>query len=211
MDQQNNIIDLKQKAIDDKKREKFFLTAEPLFMRYGYKKTTIEDICKASGTSKRTFYSLFKDKTELSVRMVVYLAESMLVDFGENIDPNLSSTEKMVSYLDEYIRFYSTHPVSHQLFNDPDFMSAMGDIMHEIHLSPLVMKMNDLLQEGVDRGEFRKFKPESVTWIIFSLLDSVFLMLPDMFKQENILEELDLAREVKAFVLNGLGVRYENE
>ncbi len=211
MDKQNNNVDSKQKAIVDKKREKFFLIAEPLFMRYGYKKTTIEDICKASGTSKRTFYSLFKDKTELSVRMVVYLAESMIVDFGDNIDSNLSSAEKMVVYLDEYVRFYATHPVSHQLFNDPDFMSSMGDIMQEIHLSPLVQKMGDLLQEGVERGEFRKFNPESVTWIIFSLLDCVFLMLPDMFKQENVIEELDLAREVKAFVLNGLGVKYENE
>jgi len=43
------------------KRGRFFSTAEPLFERFGYRKTTIEDVCRAAGMSKRTFYELFKD------------------------------------------------------------------------------------------------------------------------------------------------------
>ena len=44
------------------KQDRFYEAATPLFDRFGYRKTTVEEICRAAGMSKRTFYDLFDDK-----------------------------------------------------------------------------------------------------------------------------------------------------
>jgi AcrR family transcriptional regulator len=40
-------------------------TAEDLFMRYGVKRVTVEEICRRAGVSKMTFYKYFANKIEL--------------------------------------------------------------------------------------------------------------------------------------------------
>jgi AcrR family transcriptional regulator len=40
-------------------------TAEDLFMRYGVKRVTVEEICRRAGVSKMTFYKYFANRIEL--------------------------------------------------------------------------------------------------------------------------------------------------
>ena len=40
-------------------------TAEDLFMHYGVKRVTVEEICRRAGVSKMTFYKYFANKIEL--------------------------------------------------------------------------------------------------------------------------------------------------
>jgi len=48
-----------------KKQRQIVETARSLFMRYGVKRVTVEEICRKANVSKMTFYRYFADKTEL--------------------------------------------------------------------------------------------------------------------------------------------------
>jgi AcrR family transcriptional regulator len=48
-----------------KKETQIVETAEDLFMRYGVKRVTVEEICRRAGVSKMTFYKYFANKVEL--------------------------------------------------------------------------------------------------------------------------------------------------
>jgi AcrR family transcriptional regulator len=48
-----------------KKETQIVETAEDLFMRYGVKRVTVEEICRRAGVSKMTFYKYFANKIEL--------------------------------------------------------------------------------------------------------------------------------------------------
>jgi hypothetical protein len=46
-------------------RDKIFIKAEELFMQYGIKSITMDDVAKALGMSKKTLYQYVKDKNDL--------------------------------------------------------------------------------------------------------------------------------------------------
>jgi AcrR family transcriptional regulator len=57
-------------------------TAEDLFMRYGVKRVTVEEICRRAGVSKMTFYKYFANKIEL----VRHLWNAWVDDGYERLD-----------------------------------------------------------------------------------------------------------------------------
>ena len=48
------------------KRHQILATGKELLWKFGFKRVTIEEICKTSGVSKMTFYKFFPNKLELS-------------------------------------------------------------------------------------------------------------------------------------------------
>lgn len=57
--------------------------AYPLFMEYGYKKTTTSDIAKAAGINESTLFRNFKSKENLFQKSIDYYAEKAIeVDFN---------------------------------------------------------------------------------------------------------------------------------
>ena len=53
--------------VKNKKYQLIIETARDLFMRYGIKRVTVEEICKTAGVSKMTFYKHFKNKLDLAL------------------------------------------------------------------------------------------------------------------------------------------------
>ena len=45
--------------------------AKKRFERFGYRKTTIDEICRDGGISKKTVYAHFRDKEDLFARVLV--------------------------------------------------------------------------------------------------------------------------------------------
>lgn len=62
-----------------KSQEKLLASGQVLFMRYGVRKTTVEEICLEASLSKMTFYKYFKNKMEL-----VEIIRDRLVNEGFN-------------------------------------------------------------------------------------------------------------------------------
>ncbi len=50
--------------------EFILLEAEKLFMKYGMRSVTMDDIAKQLGMSKKTIYTHFKDKNELVIKLI---------------------------------------------------------------------------------------------------------------------------------------------
>ncbi len=71
----------------------FLTEAETLFVRYGFKKTTIEDICRAVGASKRTFYELFDNKIDIAMKLALHVISHMTNSRDDEIARTESAAE----------------------------------------------------------------------------------------------------------------------
>ncbi|MDO9173026.1 MAG: TetR/AcrR family transcriptional regulator [bacterium] len=182
----------------------FYAVAEPLFERYGFRKTTVEEICRAAGVSKRTYYELFRDKADLLTRMLVHLASEAALGWRDALDPDQPTVEKVLSYLDGYEAFGRQHPAFAKCMHEID-----NDVCsREFENHPSVQAMRDalagVLAEGVARGELRPLDPPTLVWIIDSLLDTMYYMFPQMTGRVSALEDPLLASELRAFIINGI-------
>ncbi len=150
-----------------------YAVAEPLFERFGFRKTTVEEICRAAGVSKRTYYELFRDKADLLTRMLVHLASEAALGWRDALDPDQPTVEKVLSYLDGYEAFGRQHPAFAKCMHEID-----NDVCsREFENHPSVQAMRDalagVLAEGVARGELRPLDPPTLVWIVDSLLDTM--------------------------------------
>ena len=57
---------------------KIMETARTLFLKFGLRKVSVEEICREAGVSKMSFYRNFKDKDEIAAKVLVkYFTERM--------------------------------------------------------------------------------------------------------------------------------------
>lgn len=80
---------------NSKKQQQIVETAEALFIRYGMKRVTVEEICQKSEVSKMTFYKYFANKMEL----VKYIWDTWVKDAYKKLDKveamDIPFTEKL--------------------------------------------------------------------------------------------------------------------
>jgi AcrR family transcriptional regulator len=186
------------------KRRQFYAVAEPLFERFGYRKTTVEDVCKAAGASKRTFYELFVDKADLASRLVLDAGLAIVANWRARVTPRMSAVDKFDRFIDEYVRLGKEHRIFGLMMTDPDLLRAFGHLTQERQFELLIDVLKSILVEGMESGEFRRLEPDAVTWIIYSLLDTMYYLLPTMEARPGPLEDPKLAGEIRAFLIHGL-------
>src|SRR5659263_414311 len=63
---------------ETQRRSEILQAARNLYERYGYKKTTMDDIAKAAGITKPTIYSYFKGKKDILVALVEWEGSRIL-------------------------------------------------------------------------------------------------------------------------------------
>lgn len=188
---------------NDKARQ-FFAAAEPLLHRYGFKKTTVEEICRAAGASKRTFYELFRDKGDLLMQMLHCLVSDGIARWRQSMDPSMTAVDKLERYLKGYEAFGRAHPVFQECMHEADlFGPGEPGCPHE-GLQVTMDALREVIDEGMASGEFRAMDPEAAVYVIDGLLDSMYYVYPKMTGEKSALDDPVLAREVHDFIINGL-------
>jgi len=187
-------------------RQRFFDAAELLFERYGFQKVTIEDVCKAAGMSKPTFYSLFKDKEDLFVRMIIQICETTVEKWESELPEKINPTGKLLSFIDFNADLIKVKPIFISIYKDTSMMEKLTRILYNTRHSPILSSLRRILKDGMKSGHFRRFDPDAVLWMIYTILDSMYIMIPMMTNQPGAGENPKLAREVKQFILRGIGV-----
>ena len=71
-------------------------TAARLFNRFGFKRVSVEEICRQAGASKATFYKYFPNKTEL--------VKDIFRRMSENAERKLAAVERMNAPFSEKVR-----------------------------------------------------------------------------------------------------------
>ncbi len=84
-DNEKNNLTIKERIID---------TAWKLFLEKGYDETTVDEIIEKSNTSKGSFYYHFSGKEEV-LFCIAYYFDMDYKHWLKNLDPNLSSLEKL--------------------------------------------------------------------------------------------------------------------
>jgi len=126
MDDSQNI-----KAIST--RKKLVDGARVLFYKYGYKKVTVEEICREAGVSKMTFYRFYENKLDLVRFIITEMAESGIRVYREIMDSDLSFQEK----IRQTIRMKQE---SANLYSEEFLKDIYGDKKGEV--MPLIQKVS---------------------------------------------------------------------
>src|SRR5882672_3664681 len=85
------------------KRGRILDAAQSLFLRYGVKRTALDDVVREAGIAKGTLYLYFDSKEALFAAIAERLCAEMLGNAEEAIASSSSITPRIVGCLDAYI------------------------------------------------------------------------------------------------------------
>ncbi len=109
--------------------EKLITECKLSWQKYGYKKTSVDDLCKSVGISKGAFY-LFFDTKELLFMETIKRVQKQLYSIVENILLENQNRDGMAKALKEIYKEYSKSPFMYET-TSVDFLSFFNKLSDE--------------------------------------------------------------------------------
>jgi len=146
-------------------KSKLIAEADKLFMHYGLKSVSMDDIARQLGMSKKTLYQYVKNKEEL-------IAEVMRLKRCEDMEVILRSAKDAEDAIDEYLRNHryfiremrEVSPTT--LYDLKKYYYHIWEEQVKGHVEEFTVSISQNIQRGIQEGFYREdLQPEVIAKI----------------------------------------------
>jgi AcrR family transcriptional regulator len=176
------------------KHEQLIQAARSLFFKYGFKRVTIEEICRTADVSKVTFYRNFRDKTGLLKAVINRVADDKLAGFTAVMSLDLPFEERMRRLVK--MRLEQSDDVNREFLREL-YVSPLPEIhefLQQKTQEALATAMDHYVQAQKDGAVRPDIKPEFISWFLNQIVD--------MMADGRLVALYDSSRELAAEVIN---------
>lgn len=161
-------------------KDKILTEAELLFMRYGFKSITMDDVAREIGVSKKTLYQFFADKNDLVSQCVEHYLDTM-----NNICTNVVNNKKLdaievIIQISEQMSVIIRQVNPSSMFDLKKYFKPSWDKLEADRKSYIKQTVINNLNFGIKSGLYHNdLDPEIVSRIYIYLIG--FLTDPDNY------------------------------
>lgn len=176
----------------ENKKDTIKKAAKRVFTKFGYNKTTLDDIARVVGIKKNSLYYYFESKEVLFNEILVEISSELLGTLEQKLEKITSSKEK----LDYFILFPVDHMDMQAELNEAT-LSAVREIgeLVENSYTEIVEKFKELgeniLRGGIETGEFIKHDTKEIIDLIFNTINGYECKFYSGFEQIELMHKLD--------------------
>jgi AcrR family transcriptional regulator len=148
----DNSADITSKK--DLNRETILKIAQEIFSKYGYKKTTLDDIANAVRKGKSSLYYYFKSKEDLFQAVIMKEVEVLAKELDKVVNRNTDPIDKLRDYMLTKINtFRNLANFYNALENDVTAIGFIEEIKNRYEQDEIRL-IKRILIEGVRKNEF---------------------------------------------------------
>lgn len=161
-------------------KDKILTESEALFMRYGFKSITMDDVARELGVSKKTVYQFFADKNDLVNQCIDHHLEEMKqVTEGIMFDKKVDAITVMLK-ITEYVRAMLVHINPSSMFDLKKYFKPAWDKLEADRRGHIKKSMEENFESGVKEGLYRKeLDPSMIARLYIHLIG--FITDPDKY------------------------------
>lgn len=138
----------------DVNRENILKIAREIFSKYGYKKTTLDDIANAVRKGKSSLYYYFKSKEDLFQAVIMKEVDILAYELEIVINRNTDPVDKLRDYiLTKMATFRNLANFYHAIENDVTAVGFIDEVKLKYEQDEIRM-IKRILIEGVRKNEF---------------------------------------------------------
>ncbi len=158
----------------DEKKALIQKAASVCFAKYGYSKTTLEDIAHSIGMKKSSLYYYFPNKETLFISTFSKEWQSKLLQIQAKVDNKVHGLERIKQYSLESANFFNNvveaSKISVQLILEtrksfPEFFGEILKIDSRFYTK--------IIEEAIDKGEVKKCNPAKIAQIIITVSEAI--------------------------------------
>ncbi len=156
------------------KKSLILQAAKDCLGRYGFEKTTLDDIGKLVGLNKASLYYYYKNKESIFTEVIFNETKEFIEVLQTKVGKVENSEKKIRTYLVERLRYYQHVANLHNL--SLEVMHSVRALFHELYQTVLQKEidfMDVLLQEGIANSEFVVCDTKRVAWSILTISDAI--------------------------------------
>ncbi|MEJ2716838.1 MAG: TetR/AcrR family transcriptional regulator [Deltaproteobacteria bacterium] len=158
----------------NEKSNRILDVAKARFERFGVKKTTMDEIAKDAGISKKTVYEHFRSKEDLFNSVFIREAlksKALALERLAEVEDPLEQIEQVLRLAVDY---HWRDSFMIQVLRDADGLyTPYLDDQYRLQVEDAVLNMiSSILQEGVERGRIREMDTRAVAYFFFKLFQS---------------------------------------
>jgi len=160
-----------QNSGKDEVREQLVQTARQVFVRFGYKKTALDDIAREARKGKSTIYYYFKSKDDIFKAVIDAEAEIRAKTIDDQISIIEDPQQKLKTYI--YVRMLTLKKVGNYyeaIKNDLLDNLYFVNSLRTNHFDAEINLVKDLLLEGIEKEVYTIQNPELTAKTIVTLL-----------------------------------------
>jgi AcrR family transcriptional regulator len=157
-------------------REEILKTAMRMFIEQGYHGLAMRQISEAVGVSKAALYYYFKDKEELFLAIL----SNYLDEMEALIDAIRTMTESSTEQIRRFVEAILSQPAEQRAIirlasqEMAQLSPTSRKNFNKIYYEKFIGKLTAILQEGMERGEFRTLNAEVATWSLMGIMYPYF-------------------------------------
>lgn len=141
-----------------------------IFAEKGYDATSMRDIASAAGVSKALLYHHFASKDDIYARISFSATQDLNSFVASRIPADGTAGDKVRAFMIGAATFFADHrsawiAASNAFWSDPDRHRLERRIARRRQFEQI---LRDLIQEGVDSGEFNDVDPATAGRLILS-------------------------------------------
>lgn len=159
-------------------KDKLLSGAETLFMRYGFKSITMDDVSRELGVSKKTLYQFFVDKNDLVNQCVEHYLETMNGICCRVMEDKTLDAVSMVLKLTEEMSGIIKQVNPSSMYDLKKYFKSSWDKLEEDKRAFIVNTITENLKQGMEQGLYREDLNTAITTEIYVHLVG-FLSEPD--------------------------------
>lgn len=141
--------------------------------RFGFKKTTMDEISKDCKISKKTIYEHFTDKEDMfsclllrECQKTIEILFSQMGDVSDPLERLVLLIRKAISYLNQ------DHFITRILKDEDLFLAFVNRKYHEIIDEEIISIISQIIREGIQQGKFRDVDERIVAYAGFRLFQA---------------------------------------
>lgn len=189
------------------RREQILEAATSVFARLGVHKARMDDIVAEAGLSKGAVYWYFKSKDEIIKSILDWFLGRELVEFQELLKQEGSVRDRFITMIHHLIteleQYSKAMPIAYEFYalstRESYVRKALYDYYHQY-----LWSFEELLKQGINRGEFREVDANRTAVSIIALLEGLTLLWVIGVLQADIKELLVSAESGLTLILDGL-------
>jgi AcrR family transcriptional regulator len=163
-------------------KENILLSAEMLFLKYGFKSITMDDVARELGISKKTLYQYFVDKNDLVNQCVDHylLFINNMCNKLTHV-PNKDAVSVMID-IAESVNAMLTQLNTSSLFDLKKYYKPIWDKLESERYTCIHQSVKENLEQGIKKGLYRKDLNKFIVIDIYIYLTGM-LTNPETYSQ----------------------------
>jgi TetR/AcrR family transcriptional repressor of mexJK operon len=165
-----------KEAISKEKEEQIIAAARKVFARYGYSKTTMEDISAAVEMGKASLYYYFPNKEGLFQAAILQEQNEFIKKTAAIFNKQNRAEKKLKTYAEERLEFFQELVNLGALsFNTVHDRHSVSLKMYETFAEKEIEIIKGIIREGINNGEFDPAIPPQYPSLLIHLLQGLRL------------------------------------